>query len=148
MMLAFHTTIHARPDGVSGGSVIELGGGQVRTLGVSPEQLATPFQVSFEEAMAGLEQLPRLFIEPDGSFVWASSQAETARWQVDGNLFDRKGRLLFVDLKGTCAAAQFDELLAAMGWPETAVMFQLTREAVFLDEAEFRRFAERRQLPG
>jgi len=32
-------------------------------------------------------------------------------------------------------------LLTALGWPATAVMFQLTREAVFLDEAEFRRFA-------
>jgi len=140
-MIAFQTTIHARPDGVAGGPLIDLGSRQVQTLLVSPELLATPFKSSFEEAMAKLEQLPRLFIEPDGSFVWASSQVESDRWQIDGNLFDRNGRLLFVDLKGTCLAEQFDQLLTALGWPETPVMFQLTREAVFLDEAEFRKFA-------
>jgi hypothetical protein len=58
-------------------------------------------------------------------------------------LFDRNGRLLFVDLKGSCPADQFDRLLSAFGWPETPVMFQLTREAVFLDEVEFRGFAGR-----
>jgi hypothetical protein len=140
-MIAFQITIHARPDGVPIGPIIDLGGRRVQTLLVLPKLLATPFQASFEQAMAKLEKLARLFIEPDGSFVWASSQGESNRWQVDGNLFDRNGRLLFVDLKGTCPTEQFDQLLAALGWPETAVMFQLTREAVFLDEAEFRQFA-------
>jgi hypothetical protein len=81
-----------------------------------------------------------MFCEPDGSFVWVSSQGEPA-WQVDGNLYDRNERLLFVDLKGTCPPREFDRLLGALGWPSTALMFQLTREAVFLDEAEFRRHA-------
>ena len=62
-------------------------------------------------------------------------------WQIDGNLFDRAGRLLFVDLKGSCPDDQLDRLLSAFGWPATPVMFQLVREAVFLDNAEFRRVA-------
>jgi hypothetical protein len=32
-------------------------------------------------------------------------------------------------------------LLSAIGWPGTPVVIQLLREAVFLDEAEFRRHA-------
>ena len=44
-------------------------------------------------------------------------------------------------MKGTCPPQRFDELLAALGWPQTQLVFQLTRQAVFLDEAEFRRFA-------
>jgi hypothetical protein len=56
-------------------------------------------------------------------------------------LFDRDGKLLFVDLKGSCPPEQFDRLLGAFGWPAASLMFQLTRQAVFLDEAEFRRFA-------
>jgi hypothetical protein len=83
-----------------------------------------------------------MFVEPDGSFVWASSQ-NSAPWQVDGNLHDRDELLLFVDIKGSCPQAEFDRLLMALGWPQNRVMFQLTRQAVFLDESEFRRYAQR-----
>ena len=60
---------------------------------------------------------------------------------MEGNLFDRNGRLLFADLKGSCPDEKLDRLLSAFGWPGTAVMFQLVREAVFLSEPEFRRYA-------
>jgi hypothetical protein len=141
MMYAFFVTVHAQPAVAVIGATIELGDRTLRTLGVAPEALATTtIASSFEEARARLERLPRMFCEADGSFVWVSPQGETA-WQVDGNLYDRNGRLLFVDLKGTCPSDQFDRLLSALGWPATKLMFQLTREAVFLAEEEFRRFA-------
>jgi hypothetical protein len=89
-----------------------------------------------------------MFVEPDGSFVWVSSGASgdqsVPEWQLDGNLFDRNGRLLIVDLKGTCDEASFDRLLSVFGWPTTPIMFQLSREAVFLDERTFRTYARRR----
>ena len=90
--------------------------------------------------------------EPDGSFVWACSRsaepADTGFWQVDGNAAERDGRLLLVDLKGSCPAAEFDRLLEAFGWPEQPVMMQLVRAAAFLDEATFRRHATARGLVG
>ncbi|HTQ38543.1 MAG TPA: hypothetical protein VMJ32_05920 [Pirellulales bacterium] len=140
-MLSFHTAVHARSPEVAAGPEIRLRGTTFQTLTVNPSALATAFPVSFEQAGAALEKLERLHFEPDGSFVWVSGRDELA-WQIDGNLFDRSGRLLFVDLKGTCPSRQFDQLLAAFGWPTTAVMFQLLREAAFLDETEFRRYAE------
>jgi hypothetical protein len=144
-MYRFFVTVHARPPGEIAQHEIELGGRKLRTLAVARETLATTtMDASFEEARSRLAALARMYCEPDGSFVWASAHGEPA-WQVDGNLYDRNERLLFVDLKGTCPAAQFDRLLAAFGWPETKLVFQLTREAVFLDEAEFRRVAA---LPG
>jgi hypothetical protein len=139
-----------------------IGGRGVSTLAVPHEALSQPFGIAFEEVVNRLNGLERMFSEPDGSFVWtspagsgrvsprlASRLGETRlrddppAWQVDGNLFDRGGRLLFVDLKGTCPAEEFDRLLAAFGWPETPVVFQLVREAAFLDELEFRRWAAR-----
>jgi hypothetical protein len=139
-MYAFHITLHARPkEAVACGSV-ELVGRKYSTLNVPRPALAAGFSLSFEEAAAALGRLPRMFIEPDGSFVWVSSAGDRS-WQVDGVLYDRDGRLLFVDLKGTCSAPDFDRLLSAVGWPQTAVMFQLTREAVFVDEAAFRTLA-------
>jgi hypothetical protein len=141
MMYRFYVTVHARPPGAAEGDEIEVGGRKVRALRIAPDALSsTTMACSFEAACARLGELERLYCEGDGSFVWASPQGEPP-WQVDGNLYDRNERLLFVDLKGTCPAEQFDRLLTALGWPQTPLVFQLTREAVFLDEAEFRKFA-------
>ena len=136
---AFHAAVHVRPPDATPGAPIEFAGRQLQTL-----QLAAPpdrpFDISFEDAAEALSKLDRLFLEPDGSFVWVSPAGDLA-WQIDGVLYDRAGRLLYVELKGTCEGSAFDRLLAALGWPRTPVMFQLVRAAVFLDEAEFRRQA-------
>ena len=108
---------------------------------VPTEKLAaTTFACTFEEVSERLKRLDRIYCEPDGSFVWVSSQ-DAPRWQVDGNLYDRTERLLFIDIKGSCPPEEFDRFLACFGWPEQPVMFQLVREAVLLDESEFRRWA-------
>jgi hypothetical protein len=102
---------------------------------------AGPLAVSFEGAIAALELLPRLFIEPDGSFVWTGTSADGQPWQIDGNLIDRGDVLAYVEAKGRCQPEQFELLLAALGWPQTPLIFQLQRRGVLLDEREFRRQA-------
>lgn len=141
-MYHFHATIHARPETAVAGPVVAIDGRPVPTLGVPPDVLAaTAFACSFEQAAAALATLPRMYCEPDGSFVWVSARDEHP-WQVDGNLYDRNGRLLFVDLKGTCPPAEFDRLLACLGWPRQPIVLQLVRQAVFVDEAQFRRVSQ------
>lgn len=139
-MYSFYVTIHARPPEAEAGPLVHLAERDIRSLVVAPASLRVPCACSFEDASAALTSLPRMYCEPDGSFVWVSAAGEPA-WQVDGNLYDRDGRLLFVDLKGTCPAERFDELLRTLGWPATTLIFQLVREAVFVDEEEFRRIA-------
>jgi hypothetical protein len=114
-MLRFHASVHS---------------------GVEGNESALP--VTFDEAMAGLQSVPRLFIEPDGSFVWTGTAANGLAWQVDGNLIDRGDALAYVELKGCCPEAQFDRLLATFGWPATALAFQLPQRGVMLSETEFR----------
>ena len=138
-MLSFHACLHARPAEVRSGPTRRLAGTEIATLAIVPSDLPS-FGLSFEEAAAALRELPRMYCEEDGSFVWVSAHGKPA-WQVDGNLYDRAGRLLFVDLKGSCPSDALNRLLTACGWPATAVVFQLVREAVFVDEAEFRRHA-------
>ncbi|MFM8379163.1 MAG: hypothetical protein ACKOB1_07550 [Planctomycetia bacterium] len=116
-------------------------------LAVPRESLGRPLALGFDEALARLAALPRLYAEPDGSFVWTSPAAERP-WQVDGNLFERDGRVLLVDLKGSCPQDEFDRLLAAFGWPSEPVMFELVRAGVFLDEQTFRRHAAARGAAG
>lgn len=140
-MYRFHIAIHARPAQAAAGPELQLGPRRWATLAVEPQRLVRPFPVSFEQAAERLHQLPRMFVEPDGSFVWVSATPQQP-WQVDGSLFDCAARLLYVELKGACPPTAFDRLLAAFGWPETGLIFQLVRQAVFLDETWFRRFAE------
>jgi hypothetical protein len=136
----FHTTVHAKPPQVAPGNDITIDGIVVHTLDVKPMMLANSLRVSFEEAAAQLQKFPRMFVEPDGAFVWVSAQDNaTANWQVEGVLCDRGGRLMFVDLKGECTDEALQQLLSVLGSPKSPLMFQLVRQAVFLDECEFRR---------
>lgn len=137
---SFYTTIHSRPGDIHSNGTRSLRELDVTTLGVPSGELGLGFDRTFEEVGHALNRFNRLYFEPDGSFVWASS-ADEAKWQLDGVLFDREGRVLYLDLKGSCPPETFDRLLTVLGWPSTRVMFQLQREAVFLDEAEFRRYA-------
>lgn len=114
--------------------------GRWPVLAVPRPLVGPPLAVGFDEALDRLGAIERLFAEPDGSFVWASPR-EGASWQVDGNLFERDGRVRLVDLKGTCPPAEFDRLLAAFGWPGQRVMMELVQAGVFLDEQTFRRHA-------
>src|ERR1700690_2447451 len=108
-MLSFQIAIHARSPEVADGLEVSLGGDSVRTLNAPPAALTAQLPVTFEQTGEALSKLERLYFEPDGSFVWVSGKEEP-KWQVDGNLFDRDGRLLFVDLKGSCPNDRFDLL--------------------------------------
>lgn len=104
-------------------------------------ETATPLAVTFDDATAKLGALSRMFIEPDGSFVWRGTTDAGQAWQIDGNLIDRGEVLDHVELKGTCPAERLDDILRALGWPATRVAFQLPRQGRFLTEEAFRRQA-------
>ena len=99
------------------------------------------FAVTWEEAAAALEALPRMIFEPDGSFVITGDDDEGCRWQVDGHLFDFADRLHRVELHGECPETEFDDLLRCVGWPAQALVFEMIRTGETLAEAEFRRRA-------
>ena len=99
----------ARPRRESGGVIDVEDRQDDDPLDVPQAALATCFRVSFEEAERRLAQLPRMFIEPDGSFVWVFGRASpvAARWRAV-----RSRRAIIVRrLKGTCPARAFDQLL-------------------------------------
>lgn len=139
-LLSFDAVVHASPEGVTPRDVVRLRGLELPTLDVAPGATGRGFSRSFEEVAESFERFERMFFEPDGSYVWRASVGEPP-WQLDGVMYDRDGRVLYVEIKGACPAARLDEWLTALGWPQTSVMFQLVREAVFLDEPTFRRYA-------
>lgn len=151
-LYAFEIAVHARPPDAREGEVLADAWGSWPTVLVPREALAEPLAMRFEDALERLAAIERLFVEPDGSFVWSNPRPghgpPGTRWQVDGNAFERAGRVLLVDLKGSCPAAGFDRLLMALGWPSQPVVMQLVRPAVFLDEPTFRRHAAARGRAG
>jgi hypothetical protein len=102
---------------------------------------SSAFAVTWEDAAAMLERLPRIIFEPDGSFV-VSGGAGSSRWQVDGHLFDFAGRLHRVEFRGHCPREAFDELLKCVGWPAQPLVFEMVRAGTRVEEQEFRRAAE------
>jgi hypothetical protein len=146
-LYAFEAVLHRRPDDAADAGRHTDEWGSWPVIAVSRDALSQPLAIGFDDAVERLARLPRMFVEPDGAFVWTSPAADRL-WQVDGNLFERSGRVLLVDLKGSCPPAEFDRLLEAFGWPEEPVMLGLVRAAVFLDEAVFRRHAAARGAAG
>ncbi|MFM7109295.1 MAG: hypothetical protein ACKOZU_11990 [Planctomycetaceae bacterium] len=146
-LYAFDVTVQARPAEarVAGSHVDDRGAWPA--LEVPRAALSAPLGTGFDTLLDRLAALERMYVEPDGSFVWTSPR-EGPWWQVDGNAAERDGRVLLVDVRGSCPPAAFDRLLACLGWPATPLMFQLVRPAVFLDEATFRRHALARGTAG
>src|SRR4051812_46277785 len=105
---------------------------QAAICGGSADKTAA-LSVTFDAALSALARLPRMFIEPDGSFVWTGTAAADERWQVDGNLIAQGDVLAYVELKGSCPEKEFDQLLSALGWPQSPLVFQLTKRGVSLD---------------
>ena len=148
-MYAFECSLHALPDSevLASGETLTDSCGQWPTLLIAQDQLITPLPIVFDDVLNQLNTLPRLYAEPDGSFVWTSPQ-ENIRWQVNGNLYERNDRVLFVELKGSCPASEFDQLLACFLQGEKACVVQLTRPAVFVTPEIFRAHAGARGQAG
>lgn len=138
-VLQLRARVHRLPDSVSQ-ETIRWQDQDLTALVIGPDDLGQPFPVTFEEAAQSLLALPRCDCELDGFFVY-SGGARNERWQIEGNLFDRNGRLVQIDLRGHSVPDRLDDVLRCFGWPETQLMFELPREGLFLDEAEFRRVA-------
>ena len=147
---AFEATLHAQPimaEPIAAGPPLQDQWGTWPTLALRPDQFAEPLPILCDEALLQLSRLPRLYAEPDGSFVWTSSH-EGLRWQVNGTLLERDQRVLLVDLKGSCPPTEFDQLITCFGAPPAAIVFQLVRSAVTIDEATLRNHALARGRAG
>jgi hypothetical protein len=132
----FHIALHGRPAGATSGKAVSIEGCDVRPL-VSPEPLSqTPLPVTFEEAEVALRRLPRLFFEPDGSFGWFSAPGEP-RWDIGGMLYDRGDRIMYAELTGACPAAEFSQILEALGAAREPLAVQLVEQAIFLAAEDF-----------
>ncbi len=138
-MRRFHVVIRALPSNEPTTAEVQIGKNTIETLSAQPMQQTGRLNVTFETAYNALESLPRMYIELDGSFVWVSTDSTELKWQVDGNLYDRDGSLISIDLKGTCDRENLARLLDIFRVEKQRLMVELVTSAVFVHEAEFLR---------
>ena len=133
-MLKLDLSIHARPDAAMLAEPIEVNGQLVRPIANRSDATRPPFAISFEQAAERITALDAMIhLEPDGWFIWHSPKGEQPVWQINGNLYDRNGRVLYVPLRGACPEATFRRLLAALAkHPEDDLMFELTHAGVYV----------------
>lgn len=79
-----------------------------------------PIPTSFEQAAARLEALPMLYLEGDGSFVWARDQGAQ---QVFGMLYDAAGEIRYCEIQGQCTLETWRQIRTAIaGSPDPGGM--------------------------
>lgn len=110
-------------------------------------RLQRPFAVTFEQVVESLRLIPGLDLEPDGSFFWVGQcellthheavDSAPVRWQIDGQFHEAAGRVLQVEVKGDCPAANFHVLLSALGAQDHPVLALLVREARYVDARDW-----------
>ena len=86
---------------------------------------------SFEGLVDALSDLPGMCFEMDGSFVWVD-QKTSPHGQMDAMVYDRDGKLEYVEVKGPCSPAQWQSLCLSICGHET----------VDGDEANFNRLID------
>lgn len=138
--LRFDVSLHPLPGGAIFGPPLVDPRGTWPTIVPPADAAGMTMASDFEAALERLAALERAFVEPDGSFVWVGPGGQ-GRWQIDGNAYERHGRVLVVETKGNCPEEILDRFLTVWGWPGQDLAVQLVRAGVFVDEPTFRRHA-------
>jgi recombinational DNA repair protein RecR len=136
--LEFHVHIHASHSNASLQSRVKaIGDLELPVLvGFSP---TTQFSSTFEETAERLQDLPGLFLEPDGSFAWNQRQAHDREQleHLEGTLYDRNERVEYCEVKGECSQRTMCRFLASLKGATEVTVIQFAHEGVFVEEQVF-----------
>lgn len=126
-----HVVIHRRPTEFSEKPAVEL-----LTQRISPLDIdrPLPLAVTFDDVLARLVVLDRIFLEADGSFVWSGDG-----WQIDGQINDGGDTVDHVELKGTCGIEKWRTILQILGGGTSELMIQFVREGIYVRAEHFGR---------
>jgi hypothetical protein len=84
--------------------------------------------------MANLEQLARMFVEPDGSFLWSGQDpASGGHWQLEGTVYDDGQVVRYIELRGQCPLVQWHEFVAAFEESLASIRLELLEQKRIVD---------------
>ena len=128
-----HVIVHARPEGPLPVRQHSIDGRSLECVHVVGP-LTSRFSFTYETLEQRLAALPRMFCEPDGSFVWRCESGG----QVDGLISDDGEQVVALELNLQAGPNVLDTLLRTLGWPQQSVLFQCVLWGCYLEEPQFR----------
>ena len=79
-----------------------------------------PLRLTHEAAIDRMNRLPRMFTEPDGSFLWKFDSG-----QLEGTIYDDGERIRYIDIAGRASAEVWSDFLGALGESFESVALEL-----------------------
>jgi hypothetical protein len=70
-----------------------------------------PLSTSFEDIAIRMSSIRGLHFEPDGSFLWLTTDSAGCRYELSGTFFDNGDFLQYVDIHGSCEKLQWQRFL-------------------------------------
>lgn len=130
----WHTILHALNTSSYDSLSASVDGHEVVAIDLPSTAFQQPLGVTFDATLEFLAALPRLYIEPDGSFIWLSDDGAD-EWKIDGQLNDSPGGLMTVELKitGRRPWPGLESVLHSVDWPRQAIAFEMVRQGIYLD---------------
>ncbi len=110
---------------------------------VQPPVGAMGFGMTYESLADRLQQVARLYLEPDGCLVWVSS--ENPDWKINGQITDDGHQVVVMEIRGR---ASWDDLQAVLVPLESELhlssdvcaIYQSLPEGQLWDQAQLRSF--------
>ena len=129
-----HAVIHALGETGFAWDTTDVDGRSIKIIDLPATAFQQPLATSFDDALEALAALPRLFIEPDGSFIWLGEEGPQ-QWKLDGQLNDSPYGLMTIELKISGAAPWpgVETVLRILKWPSCPIAFELVRKGVYVD---------------
>ncbi len=135
----FRVSIHTANRVLPLGELQQCEGVSVPSLQCEPSHL-TPLMLDFDVMLKQLDEQPRCYVEPDGSFVCRGERQGRA-WSWEGNLYEGAGVVQYIDLWGACPAAALQPLWRLL--PNHPVI-QVSHAALYLDSNHFHQWLDER----
>lgn len=126
-----HFVVHGLPEVYKELSA-QLGTESITALEVTQPD---PLDITFEKLFESIVDWERMFLEPDGSFVWSGVD-----WQLDGQINDGGATVDHIELKGSCPLRQWQTFVQVLGGPQK-LLIQLVREGIFVSATYFSEIA-------
>lgn len=113
--------------------------GAMLTRAIPPQGMGF-FGCSFEQWMHKMLQRPGVYAEGDGSWSWTAQEKNERGapvWRMEGMIYDRDGKVFYVDVQGQCTADAWRDMVEALQARDERLSICLAELGVWVSASGF-----------